>query len=254
MMDNELLQQLNLWHENSEYKKIIHKIKQIPEADRDYDLLNHLARALNNLDKHKEALEILLSVQEQGESDPLWHFRVGYAHYYSEQYEEAIQAFEQVLKLDPKDSVAKMLLEGSRRAVDRNASEASGIEEDTFAAVEAEDGEIIEDELNPFMLVSHKGGNQSLILSVGTYKDDIFQARAAEGFEGNGYDWASLAAVFLEEKMPDLVGIIKFDPEAGMFAAYTDNKEAMQRFAAGFKDACENDTLIRDLFSRAELD
>nr|WP_244169863.1 immunity 51 family protein [Paenibacillus helianthi] len=106
----------------------------------------------------------------------------------------------------------------------------------------------------PFILVEQENGGVSVILSVGTYLADLFDTRADEGFEGNGYDWASLAAVFLEEQMPELTGIVHFDPEADMFCAYSGNREAILGFAAGFKQACEDEALIRDLFSRAELD
>ncbi|GFZ92416.1 hypothetical protein GCM10008018_43470 [Paenibacillus marchantiophytorum] len=69
-----------------------------------------------------------------------------------------------------------------------------------------------------------------------------------------GYGWGSLAAVFREEKLPHLVDIVRFDPEADMFTAYSDNSEAIVSFAIAFKEACEDDALIKDLFSRAELD
>ncbi|WP_372628926.1 Imm51 family immunity protein [Cohnella sp.] len=52
----------------------------------------------------------------------------------------------------------------------------------------------------------------------------------------------------------ELLGIVRFDPEAGIFCAYSDRKEDLLRFAAGFKQSCENDELIHDLFSRAILD
>ncbi|ANY70972.1 hypothetical protein BBD42_24845 [Paenibacillus sp. BIHB 4019] len=112
----------------------------------------------------------------------------------------------------------------------------------------------VNEKIDPFGLVAHNNGSTSMILSVGKYKPDIFQTRAEEGFEGNGYDWGSLAAVFLEEKMPHLVDIVRFDPEADMFAAYSDNREAILSFAIAFKEACEDDSFIKDLFSRAELD
>ncbi|MDF2658118.1 MAG: glucan biosynthesis protein [Paenibacillus sp.] len=114
--------------------------------------------------------------------------------------------------------------------------------------------ETVADQIRPFVLVQHDGGNVSMILNVGEYKAELFELRADEGFEGNGYDWGSLAAVFLEEKMPELTGVIRFDPEASMFCAYSSEREAMYRFATGFKQACEDDALIRDLFARAELD
>ncbi|CAK7054784.1 hypothetical protein CUZ56_02057 [Saezia sanguinis] len=108
-------------------------------------------------------------------------------------------------------------------------------------------------QIAPFRMVSFEG-THSLLLDVGEYKADIFSAREEDGFEGNGYDWASLARVFLQEKMPELQDIIGFDPEGSMFCAYASDKEALQKFALGFHAACEDDALIRDLFSRAELD
>jgi len=107
--------------------------------------------------------------------------------------------------------------------------------------------------IQPFFWVEHEN-SASVCLNVGKYKADVFQTREDEGFEGNGYDWVSLAQVFLDELKPELAEIVKFDPEASMFCAYSDNKEALKDFVAEFKNACENDTLLQDLFSRAELD
>ncbi|WP_018757719.1 Imm51 family immunity protein [Paenibacillus terrigena] len=241
-MDKDLLKQLTLWHNKNQYEKIIIKIKEIPEAERDYDLVCHLGRALNNQDNYNEAIKCFLSVQEQGELDPLWHFRIGYAYYYLKQYKEASIAFKQSFALDPEDSQASMFLEMSL-----NRAGIMNVEQDETWL------EVVE-KIEPFRLVAHDSGSISFIINVGKYKHEIFQTRAEDGFEGNGYDWGSLAAVFLEEKMPHLVDIIRFDPEADMFAAYTDNKEAIFSFAITFKEACEDDSLIRDLFSRAVLD
>ncbi|SFE24308.1 Tetratricopeptide repeat-containing protein [Paenibacillus algorifonticola] len=249
-MDKDLLKQLTLWHNKDQYEKIINKIMEIPEADRDYDLVCHLARALNNQENYNEAIKYFLSVQKQGEHDPLWHYRLGYAYYYLEQYKEAIVAFEQAVALDPEDTHGRTFLEMSRNAASRAGNETIPI-----VKVEQDEGLLeVNEKINPFGLVSHNNGSLSMILSVGKYKHEIFKTRAEEGFEGNGYDWGSLAAVFLEEKMPHLVDIVRFDPEADMFAAYTDNREAILSFAIAFKEACEDDSLIKDLFSRAELD
>lgn len=107
--------------------------------------------------------------------------------------------------------------------------------------------------IEPFFWTNHDD-SASVCLNVGNYKSEIFELRAEEGFEGNGYDWASLANVFLEEKHQNLVEIIKFDPEGSMYCAYSSNKEALKEFSIAFKNACEDEELINDLFSRAELD
>ncbi|MBH5316329.1 tetratricopeptide repeat protein [Paenibacillus sp. GSMTC-2017] len=249
-MDNDLLKELTLWHNKNKYEKIINKIMEIPEPDRDYDLVCHLARALNNQDKYSEAINYFLSVQEQGQYDPLWHYRLGYAYYYIGKYKEAIVAFEEAVALNPEDEHSKTFLEMSRNAAGREGNEKIRKVNDEQVEGLLE----VDEKINQFSLVAHNNGSISMILSVGEYKRDIFQTRAEEGVEGNGYDWASLATVFLNEKMPHLVDIIRFDPEADMFAAYTDNREAMFSFAIAFNEACEDDILMKDLFSRAELD
>lgn len=108
-----------------------------------------------------------------------------------------------------------------------------------------------EEKIKPFFWVQHDN-SVSVCLNVGDYKNEIFQTREEDGFEGNGYDWASLAQVFLNEKMPKLTDMIKFDPEADMFCAYSSNGEALKTFIIFFKEMCENDDLMQDLFSRAE--
>lgn len=111
----------------------------------------------------------------------------------------------------------------------------------------------IEDQIRPFMLVQHENST-SLILNVGDYRADVFAEREDEGFEGNGYDWGSLAAVFLEEKCPALKKDIQFDPEGSMFCAYSKNRQSLEKFVIEFHAMCENADQMRDLFSRAELD
>ena len=110
-----------------------------------------------------------------------------------------------------------------------------------------------EREITPFFWVEHEK-SASACLSVGEYLQEVFDTRADEGFEGSGYDWGSLAQVFLEEKCPDLQGKIDFDPEGSMFCAYSRDKDSLAYFILRFKEACEDRALISDLFSRAELD
>lgn len=115
------------------------------------------------------------------------------------------------------------------------------------------DSNIFETIISPFFWTEHEN-SVSICLNVGEYKTEIFETREDEGFEGNGYDWASLAQVFLEEQKPELINEVKFDPEGSMFCAYSSDGAALKTFIVSFKEACENKTLILDLFSRAELD
>lgn len=113
--------------------------------------------------------------------------------------------------------------------------------------------EQFENEIAPFGWVEHEK-SVSVCLNAGEYLQEVFDTRADEGFEGSGYDWESLAQVFLKEKCSDLPDKINFDPEADMFCAYSEDKDALADFVFRFKKACEDRALILDLFSRAELD
>jgi hypothetical protein len=63
--------------------------------------------------------------------------------------------------------------------------------------------EKIEKEISPFFWVDYDE-SASVCLDVGEYLQDVFDTREDEGFEGNGYDWASLAQVFVNEHCLDL--------------------------------------------------
>lgn len=102
-MNEELLEQLETWHEEDEYQEIVDAITEIPPEERDYTLISHLGRALNNLGRYDEALEQFETVAEEGQDDALWHYRVGVSRYYLEQYEEAREAFQAADRLEPED-------------------------------------------------------------------------------------------------------------------------------------------------------
>lgn len=61
-----------------------------------------------------------------------------------------------------------------------------------------------EKEIEPFYWVKLSTGASVCLTAGDEYLQEIFAARADEGFIGNGYDWASLAHAFLNEKCPKL--------------------------------------------------
>ncbi|GIP51257.1 tetratricopeptide repeat protein [Paenibacillus vini] len=115
MTREELIAQLNKWHENDEYQKIVDEIITIPTPLVDDELAVHLGRALNNLGRYKDALKWFNKIDEEGRNNPLWHFRVGYAHYYLDQNEEAVKEFEIAHQMDPEDEDTLEFLEWSRK-------------------------------------------------------------------------------------------------------------------------------------------
>jgi hypothetical protein len=111
----------------------------------------------------------------------------------------------------------------------------------------------IDDSIKPFQIIHHDN-SMSLVLEAGWFQQQIFDERAKDGFRGDGYDWASLAHVFLDERMPQLKAHIRFDPEADMFCVYSPDRSALEAFALSFHAACSDERLMRDLLSRAQLD
>jgi len=118
-MTNELLEQLQTWHEQEEHGLIIERIEQIPVAERGYELVNLLARAYNNEERYREAVDQLLSVQEQGAADALWQYRLGYAYYHLALHDQALLAFEQADELQPDDPATLEFLEHVRPYAER---------------------------------------------------------------------------------------------------------------------------------------
>ena len=114
-------------------------------------------------------------------------------------------------------------------------------------------------QLEPFKLMVFDEGTEdvwaTLVLWLNEdYKQNVFDTRQEEGFLGNGYDWNSLATVFLEEKMPELVDALSFDSEARLFSIGSEDVEAVKKFAVGFKAMCDDESEMTDLLSRAILD
>ncbi|OKP81725.1 hypothetical protein A3844_25700 [Paenibacillus helianthi] len=129
-MRQELIAQLNKWHEEDKYQEIVDRIKETPTILIDDELATHLGRALNNLGRYKEALKWFMKTADQGKKDPLWHFRVGYAHYYLDQLKDAIREFEIAHKLDPEDEDTVQFLEWSRKEATEAPADKDSDEED----------------------------------------------------------------------------------------------------------------------------
>ena len=106
-------------------------------------------------------------------------------------------------------------------------------------------------QIYPFTWADHENGS-SLCLEAGIYHQDLSDQREDEGWPGNGYDWESLATVFMDRHAPALADLIDFDPEAGTFVALSISSEALRRFALAFKEACEDEALMEELFFQAE--
>ena len=102
-MDKETLCKLNKWYEESEFQNIVDEISLMVEEEMDYDVISHLARALNGLKRYDEAVETLLSVEKEGKDDYHWHYMLGYAYFHLESFDDARAEFEKAWEMDQSD-------------------------------------------------------------------------------------------------------------------------------------------------------
>lgn len=125
---DDLLEQLKQWNENDEFSRCIEAIEAIPEKERGYQLTVFLGRAYSNLavlGDHKthendgevdeklirHAIDILESVWEEGENDPYWNARMGYAHLMADDSAAiALEYGKRWLELEPDNSDAQKLV------------------------------------------------------------------------------------------------------------------------------------------------
>ena len=144
---NDFLSLLEKWNREDQYQKIIECLETLRNTQTlDYTLTCQLARAYNNiadLDKPeakgqlKRAEELLLSVEEAGREDPLWHYRLGYSLFYQDREQEALPCFERVLELDPADEDAKHFIQECKKYIAAKECRPEMYRQEDWDAVEA---------------------------------------------------------------------------------------------------------------------
>ena len=144
---NDLLARLDKWHQDDEYQEIIDCLETLSDTQKlDYTLTCQLARAYNNiadLDKPEgktqleRAEELLRSVADEGQNDPLWHYRLGYSLFYQDREQEALSCFQKVLELDPEDEDTKHFIEECKKYIAAREFNPEMYEQEDWNAVEA---------------------------------------------------------------------------------------------------------------------
>ncbi|MDV0447066.1 hypothetical protein MsAg5_09390 [Methanosarcinaceae archaeon Ag5] len=211
-MDQKLMKQLEKWHNNFDNDKIIRAVLEIPEAERDYELTCILARAYNNNDEYDKAIQLLLSVKEQGENDPLWFYRLAYAYFYLDSEEQALELLKRSKELDPdNDDVDELIhlceeyLSGGENDIE------AGLEADStlydYTAVVKHD-----DSISVCFYIEHEKA-----FAIGEKMYDLNE----EAYM-NGYNWEAFFNYYLPKYEPDVMDGMDTDPEAGMYVAFYD--------------------------------
>jgi hypothetical protein len=91
--------------------------------------------------------------------------------------------------------------------------------------------------LAPFTLVETHPGRYSLLLTTFAPAEEVFERYE---LDAGGYAWDAIARHVIEHDASDLDDRVAFDPEASMFCAYGEDRDALRqlgvRLAAVFHD------------------
>ena len=102
--------------------------------------------------------------------------------------------------------------------------------------------------MEPLQILEHEG-RLSLTLECGnTAVDDIISEL---GHEPNGYFWEGVAQLLVETEAPDLEGTFEPDPEAGMFCAYGEDRDALERLGGLLASVANDAARLRGIVALA---
>lgn len=103
--------------------------------------------------------------------------------------------------------------------------------------------------MKPLKLIETTPGKFSLLLVAGeTPVDEIIFALE---HEPNGYFWEGVAQLLLEDH-PLVMERVDFDPEAGMFCAYGEDRGALEALGELMAAVATDEVRVRELLARAE--
>jgi hypothetical protein len=129
-----LIVRLMGWHEKDQHRKIIIALESYGRENWDYELSSFYARALNNVERYQEALDVLLPLRDQGKGDGVWYFRVGYSLYYLNREAEAVEYFQKAIDYGDDGEDTRTLLEVSREEAEmRRKQENKGSQPEVYS-------------------------------------------------------------------------------------------------------------------------
>jgi Immunity protein 51 len=108
-------------------------------------------------------------------------------------------------------------------------------------------------DLAPFDLAEDEDdpGHYSLILSDEDMGEvtDVFEEF---DYYGNGYGWEGVARTVIARHAPEIADLVDYDPEAGMFEAHGDDREALERLGALLHKAFHDREFLAELLEAGD--
>ncbi|WP_248592927.1 Imm51 family immunity protein [Thermobifida alba] len=99
-------------------------------------------------------------------------------------------------------------------------------------------------------LIETSPGAFSLLLDAGTTQVDELVEQL--GHDPNGYFWAGVARFLVSTEASTLEGRFSYDPEAGMFCAYGNDRTALQELGALMSAVARDGDRMRKLVLSAK--
>jgi hypothetical protein len=92
-------------------------------------------------------------------------------------------------------------------------------------------------------------GSYSLLLDALTGIDGVIKQL---GHEPNGYFWEGVARYLVQTEAPALIDRISYDPEASMFCAYAESRDALETLATLMRLVTTDAVRVRRLVTDAD--
>lgn len=92
---------IHKWSSEGNFDKIIEALEPIPESELPMYELLQLALSYNNKNRLQDSIDLLMTVWDIGEEDPVWNYYLGYALVFSGRLHEARECLLRARSLDP---------------------------------------------------------------------------------------------------------------------------------------------------------
>jgi tetratricopeptide (TPR) repeat protein len=101
------------WYGEGQYRRIVKTVEKLDREQWDYEIACLYARALNNLERYRNAMDTLLDFKEEGREDGGWYFLIGYSLYHLNRGTEAAEFFLKAIEYGDDDVDTRALLRAS---------------------------------------------------------------------------------------------------------------------------------------------
>ena len=105
------------------------------------------------------------------------------------------------------------------------------------------------DEFAPCSLIDHEDGAFSLIFTDFDSTEEIF---AEQELDGGGYTWHAIVDSLVKMKTPKIARLLDYDPEAGMFAAISRDRDSLKQVAVLIRNALKDRELLQLAIDNAD--